>query len=355
MKVVNHPLVSIVTPVYNGAAYLAECIESVLRQTYQDWDYTIVDNCSTDESATIAQRYATTDSRIRIVKNDVFRRALENHNIALSQISPASKYCKVVFADDWLFPECIEKMVAVAEAQPSVGIVGAYALQNRWIKWVGLPYPSLCVSGRDLCRQLFLDRLYIFGSASSILYRADLVRSRTPFYNEANIHADTEATIAALKFWDFGFVHQILTYSRERPGSLSTVSTELNTHTPGMLYALVTYGGDFLTPQEFNRCLDRDLRHYYNFLGKSLIQRRDKSFWAFHRQALVDPRVVFSRRRLAIATLLELCDAALNPKQTLSKLLNARRNVDATERVNSYMSAPSPISRFEEPEKETSA
>src|SRR5262249_3812907 len=162
--------------------------------------------------------------------------------IALSQISPASKYCKVVFADDWLFPDCIEKMVAIAEEQPSVGIVGAYSLQGRSVMWVGLPYPSHCVSGRDLCRQLFLDELYIFGSPTTILYRADLVRSRTPFYNEENIHADTEAIIAALQTWDFGFLHQVLTFSRERPGSLSTVSTELNTHLAGMLHALVRYG-----------------------------------------------------------------------------------------------------------------
>jgi glycosyltransferase involved in cell wall biosynthesis len=342
-----HPLVSVVTPVYNGAAYLAECIDSVLRQTYQNWDYTIVDNCSTDETATIALRYATMDSRIRIVKNDVFRRALENHNIALNQISPGSKYCKVVFADDWLFPECIEKMVAVAEAQPSVGIVGAYALQNRWVKWVGLPYPSPCVSGRDLCRQLFLDRLYIFGSASTMLYRADLVRSRTPFFNEGNIHADTEATIAALKTWNFGFVHQVLTYSRQRPGSLSTISTDLNTHIAGMLHALVTYGADFLTPEEFNRCLDQYHRDYYRFLGKALIRRRDKSFWDFHKQALVASGVGFSRSRLTTATLLELCNAALNPKDTLTKVLNTRRNVEETEREHSYNSAPTTISRLD--------
>ena len=56
--ITSHPFVSIVSPVYNEAEYLAECIDSVLAQTYQNWDYTIVDNCSTDGSVEIAQRYA---------------------------------------------------------------------------------------------------------------------------------------------------------------------------------------------------------------------------------------------------------------------------------------------------------
>ena len=109
----NEPVVSVITPVYNGEEYLAECIESVLAQTYQNWDYTIVNNCSTDRTLEIAQAFASRDRRIRIHTNDRFAPVIENHNIALRQISPASKYCKVVFADDWLFPRCIEEMVRV--------------------------------------------------------------------------------------------------------------------------------------------------------------------------------------------------------------------------------------------------
>src|SRR5436190_6590278 len=107
------PLVSVVTPVYNEAEYLVECVESVLAQTYQKWEYTIVDNCSSDGSLEIARRYAAQDSRIRVFQNQHFLRAIPNHNIALRQISPASRYCKVVLGDDWIFPDCLERMVAV--------------------------------------------------------------------------------------------------------------------------------------------------------------------------------------------------------------------------------------------------
>src|SRR6266850_1561334 len=144
---------------YNGAEYLSECIESILAQTYQNWDYTIVDNCSTDASLKIARHYASKDSRIRVHENQQFLRVIPNHNAALRQISPASKYCKVVFADDWIFPECLEKMLALAEEHPSAGLVGAYCLEGRQVICTGLPYSSSLVGGREICRQHLLSRL----------------------------------------------------------------------------------------------------------------------------------------------------------------------------------------------------
>ena len=65
------PLVSVVTPVYNGEEHLRECVESVLRQTYENWEYVIVDNCSTDGTAEIAAEYATPTTRIRHERHEV--------------------------------------------------------------------------------------------------------------------------------------------------------------------------------------------------------------------------------------------------------------------------------------------
>ena len=113
--------------------------------------------------------------------------AIAISTLAFRQISADSKYCKMVLADDWMFPECLERMVAVMEEHPSVGIVGAYGLQEQWVLWTGLPYPSNVVSGREICRQRLLGGPYVFGSPTSVLFRSDLVRSRDPFYNESNV------------------------------------------------------------------------------------------------------------------------------------------------------------------------
>lgn len=333
------PLVSIVTPVYNNEEYLAECIESVLAQTYQNWDYTIVNNCSTDKSREIAERYAVKNPRIRVHNNQQFLRSVQNHNVALRQISSKSKYCKIVFSDDWIFPNCIEEMVSIAEKQPSVGVVGAYGLQEHEVICSGLPYPSNVVSGRDVCRRLFLDGLYVFGTSTSVLYRSDLVRSRDPFYDEGNFHADRDVCVQLLKTLDFGFVHQILTFTRGRAGSLSSMAIDMQMDLGCKLQTLMAHGPDFLTTKEFEICLERLLREYYNCLAVSLMRgRRDAKFWDFHKRKLSET-VGFSRSRLARAIFARLCKAVLNPYETLEKVFErshsststvATENVDKT-------------------------
>src|SRR5215471_12165190 len=225
MSAMQDPLVSVVTPVYNGEAYLRECVESVLAQTYAHWDYVIVNNCSTDRTLEIAREYAARDPRIRIVENQEFVRVINNHNIAFRQISPTSKYCKVVAADDWIFPDCLEKMVKLAEEHPSVVIVQAYRLQGTKVTGDGLPYPSTVIRGNDVCRQWLLEGgPSILGAPSTLMYRSDIVRSRPAFYNESNLHADTEACLEFLEHHDYGFVHQVLTFQRMREESMTSYS-----------------------------------------------------------------------------------------------------------------------------------
>src|SRR5260370_24352732 len=199
MRGQDEPLVSVVTPVYNGALYLKECIESVLAQTYSNWEYVIVNNCSTDETLQIAEGYARQDERIQVHCNDKFLGVIANHNRAFRLISSNSKYCKQVSADDWIFPECLTRMVAVAEAHPSVGIVGSYQLSGDVVKWQGFRYPIAVVPGREIGRRVFLQRevfvegqpLLRFGDPTSLMYRADIVRKRQEFFPNPSPHATT--------------------------------------------------------------------------------------------------------------------------------------------------------------------
>jgi glycosyltransferase involved in cell wall biosynthesis len=317
----TQPLVSVLTPVFNGEKYLAECIESVLAQVYANWEYVLVNNCSTDRTLEIAHHYAQMDRRIRIRNNEIFVGMLENHNIAFRQISPASSYCKMVHADDWLFPECIMQMVKVAEAHPSVSIVGAYGLQGHRVTWDGLPYPSTVVSGREICRRTLLGGLYVFGSPTSLLIRSDPIRERKTFYNEANIHADKEVCFDLLQDSDFGFVHQVLTYSRLHSETATSFSERFNTYLLGTLTILKKYGPIYLGREEYEKCLKRHLKAYYTFLGQCMLHRKGKEFWDYHKNGIRAQGYSFSQTKLLEILSLEAVDAFFNPKKTIERII----------------------------------
>jgi glycosyltransferase involved in cell wall biosynthesis len=309
MPAASCPLVSIVTPAYNEEQYLAECIESVLAQSYSNWNYLIVNNCSTDRTLAIASEYAARDSRIRVISTDALIPATANFNFALRRISPESQYCKVILGDDWIFPECLERMVALMEEHPSIGIAGAYGLQGQWVLWEGVPYASKVVPGREICRERLLGGPYVFGSATSVLFRSDLVRGRERFYDETIEHAsDSDACFDLLKACDFGFVHQVLTFSRVREGSLLEGSKALNASAADMLRELVVYGPVYLSKAEYSERLHEAKLKYYDFLATNLLHSRDERFWSYHKAKLKEAGVGFSRFTLAGAVVRKMAN-----------------------------------------------
>jgi len=306
----SDPLVHVITPLYNTEKYLGECIRSVLSQTYQRWEYTIVNNCSSDRSLEIANQYAAQDSRIHVHENERYLDMMENWNHSMRQLLPESRYCKVVHADDRLFPDCLEKMVAVAEDNPSVGIVGAYRLDENVVDLDGLPEIQTCYPGSDICRWQLLGGNYIFGSPTSLLYRSDRVRSRDPFFNEANIHADQEVCFDILSDSDFGFVHQILTYTRRHNESNTTFTRKFSTYRLGHLKCLIEYGPRHLGQTEYQRRLDSRLRSYHRFLARSIIGMKGRAFREYHCRGLRQLGLRIQKLSLLRALLIQLLDLA---------------------------------------------
>lgn len=308
----NPSLVSVVTPVYNGANYIRECIESVQAQSYQNWDYSIVDNCSTDGTPEIVEEYASRDSRIRLHGNDKFVRVIENYNRAFRQISPESKYCKVVAADDWLYPKCLEKMVVLAEENPTAAFIGAYGFNGTKVLWQGLPSTITIANGRALCRSRLLGGPYVFGTPSSLLIRSDIIRSRYGFHNEANLHADSEACMEFLEQNDFGFVHEILTFQRSREDSMSSFSREFETYLPWTLYELLTYGPKYLGEKELSRRVTEHMWCYYRYLGEQCFKRGSREIWKFHKAKLQSVGCPLKYSRLVVHAVSWLLDSIVN-------------------------------------------
>jgi glycosyltransferase involved in cell wall biosynthesis len=123
----NMPRVSVVMPVYNGERFLSPAIESILNQTFKDFEFIIVDDGSTDASSAIIDKYAQADNRIRAIHqpNQGIVPAL-NRACHLS----TSKYIARMDADDISLPERLEKQVKFLEAHPGVGIIGS------WVRFI---------------------------------------------------------------------------------------------------------------------------------------------------------------------------------------------------------------------------
>jgi hypothetical protein len=226
----------------------------------------------------------------------------------MHQISTESKYCKVVHADDWLFPECIAQMVAVAETHPSIGIVSAYRLDEDRVTLDGLPYPSTTVSGHAVCRAVLLGGLYVFGSPTSLLLRSDIVQSRTEFYDASVLHADTEVCFNILQDHDFGFVHQVLTFTRRHNESVTSLTHRLNTRYLADIAFLLKYGPIYLSDQEFEDRRQRVLTSYHRYLARSVLERKDRAFWQYHRSEMKKLGHPISTVRVVKAVLLSLLD-----------------------------------------------
>lgn len=284
----RRPLVSVVTPVYNTAEYLAECMESVLNQTYGNWEHVVVDNQSTDGSLELARAYESRDQRVRVVAADDFVGGGENANRALLEMSGDARYCKVLHADDWLFPECLERMVALAEDNPGVGIVSAYRLEETRVTLDGIPYSVSVVPGREIASSMLLGAPYpyVFGSPTSLLIRSDLIRKRDPFYNVDNRYQhDQEACYELLQESDFAFVHQVLTFTRRPNTAGSAYWIRVGAQLPGQIELLLKYGPVYLEPPAYRRRLAVLLVHYGFFLLRRLPGLGDEDYRTYQQQA----------------------------------------------------------------------
>jgi glycosyltransferase involved in cell wall biosynthesis len=115
------PLVSIGVPTYNGAQFLRECLDSVLGQTFKDFEVNIVDDGSGDETVAIANAYANQDPRIAVRLNPTRLGLVGNFNRCVSLAR--GKYVCIFGQDDVMLPENLAEKVKLLESTPNVGFV----------------------------------------------------------------------------------------------------------------------------------------------------------------------------------------------------------------------------------------
>lgn len=321
----REPFVSVVTPFHNTAPYLAQCIESVLAQTYSNFEYILADNCSTDGSGEIAARYARRDSRIRLMHFSELVPQVPNYNRALQRISPDSAYCKIVQADDSIFPDCLKSMVAVFEKSESIGLVSSYDLKGDVVRGSGFPRDASMLPGKDAARNYLRGGAYVFGSPTTVMYRSSLVRGQDSFYKEGLLHEDTEKCLEILEKWDFGFVHQVLSCLRTDNESISSSARAFQ---PGALdhyVILQRYAPVFLSQQEAAQLRKKSKLEYYSVLAQQAIRLRPPAFWRYHKQGLSTLGERLDLPTLVIGIFKEFLWMLANPGTTVVWLLTSAK------------------------------
>lgn len=125
MNFVFEPKVTVVMPVYNGSRYLREAIESILAQTYTNFEFLIIDDGSTDGTSAIIQSY--NDPRIRFIRNDRNQGVWKTMNTGLSLAR--GEYFSRMDSDDIALPVKLERQVAYLENKPEVTVISSAIIE----------------------------------------------------------------------------------------------------------------------------------------------------------------------------------------------------------------------------------
>jgi glycosyltransferase involved in cell wall biosynthesis len=288
--------VSVVTPFHNTAEYLEQCIASVLAQTLSDFEYLLVNNGSTDGAGEIARTWAARDSRIRVIDQPVFLGQVENYNSALTLISPGSAYVKIVQADDTIVPECLERMVAVGDMDSAVAIIGSCYVYGEWVLFTGVPANTAVHDGRSICRRQLLSHNFFMGNPTTLMYRAAMVRTRSPFFELGHFHEDTELCFDVLRSSLFGFVPQVLSFVRvdNEEGSVTGTRRDYDWFLALRYTMLRRFGSVYLTPRELWPVEAAVTLTYWWKLIRAGLLFRGAGYFAFHRARLAEMGEVLS-------------------------------------------------------------
>jgi glycosyltransferase involved in cell wall biosynthesis len=166
------PKVSVVLPVYNVAAHISSTIESLLKQTFRDFELLVLDDCSTD--STVAQVQAFTDPRVRLIQNQYNLGRAGTDNAAFAYVK--GEYIAKMDGDDLCHPARLAQQVAYLDANPTVNVVGSW-MQNFGASKFLNRYPA------DPATAQVLTLFTLPTGNPSVMLRTNLFREQGMSYN----------------------------------------------------------------------------------------------------------------------------------------------------------------------------
>lgn len=183
------PPVSILITLYNREKYIEQAIESVINQSYQNWELLILDDRSTDDSYQKAKNFESKDDRIKVLRNGKNLGQFKNRN-AIASLAKG-KYLKYLDSDDMLYKYSLNIMVEAMEQYPQA----AFAFQHQ-LKEDNTPYP-IFLSSKEAYFEHFLSKSGLFNCGpSGVIFRHEIFRKEKGFKTSDNyVGNDTELLI----------------------------------------------------------------------------------------------------------------------------------------------------------------
>lgn len=230
----NKPFVSVLMPAYNAEKYIGLAIQSILDQTYKNFEFIILDDCSKDHTWEIIQKYAKEDKRIITIHNEANLKIAETLNKGLKECK--GKYIVRMDADDWSYPNRIEKQVEFMEKNPEISVSGGSTLVcNKDMRPLGIRhYP---ISDEEIKESIL--RLNPIAHPASIWRKEFLFKTR--LYPHI-IGAEDYALIVELSsFSKLGNIEDVLIKFRVHSKSASNSAMILQQKTSMFIQDMATY------------------------------------------------------------------------------------------------------------------
>jgi glycosyltransferase involved in cell wall biosynthesis len=177
----DNPLITITMSVYNGADTIKTTIESVIAQTYKNWNLIVRDNNSTDNTVDIVKSFA--DDRIKIIRNEVNKGASLNSIFLLEEIT--GEYFKWIDDDSYLYPENLEKEARILIENKNIVFVTCnteYRIENGKTVRVKIPFKNNIVTRDEYIKHSLLTAKGSIQEGNQALYRSSFYKTAVNRY-----------------------------------------------------------------------------------------------------------------------------------------------------------------------------
>lgn len=282
----NHPLVVIVTPVYNGEAFLRETMESVQAQTWPNLLHLVIDNASTDATPQIIAGYLDARVPVKVIRHAETIPQIPNWNSGIDNLPDETVWFRILCADDTTHPENVEKMVRAGELDAEIGAVGCMHDCNGEIEEPLWDPGQIVYDGREALRRFFDNQGLII--APQVLFHRQTIVPGEPFFDTSVSCFDTDCVLRLLQKWKWAFVSEHLCFCREHENTVT--EREM---TPKRMYLfhwyewMRTYAGFAYGDESLADRMRRRYRRHY--LRRLMLARRadgNDKVWAVHMEML---------------------------------------------------------------------